>query len=112
MNRNKVSISLTEKGAKIRLSESYDLFSKVDVECSISRDIQPLISFDLETKMMIKFDSLWEVAFSCNNVFVLQEPSMMEKTIDSSIFSKELEEFSDKFCRRSLSILPREIKVM
>ena len=40
------------------LNESYDLFSKIDVEQSLQAEVQPLISFDLSTKTMLKFDVL------------------------------------------------------
>ena len=52
---------MTAKGAKIVLTESYDLFSKIDIEHSMKAEVEPLVSFDLSTKTLIKFDSILDV---------------------------------------------------
>ena len=43
LGRNKVSIRVTEKGVRIILTESYDLFHQDDVEHSLRHEIQVII---------------------------------------------------------------------
>ena len=43
LGRNKVSIRVTEKGIRVLLTESYDLFHQDDVEHSLRHEIQVMI---------------------------------------------------------------------
>ena len=115
LERNKVSIVINDLGAKIILEESYDLFNKIDIENSLNSEIQPLISFDLSTKTMIKFDNLIQLLI-VNKIYSLSSFAGSETTYDKNIsleaiytnlVGKFLEDTSGVFCRRSLSIIPR-----
>jgi len=115
LERNKVSIVINNLGAKIILEESYDLFNKTDIENSLNSEIQPLISFDLSTKTMIKFDNLIQLLI-VNNIYSLSSFTSSETTNDKKIsleanytnlVGKFFEDTSGVFCRRSLSITPR-----
>lgn len=86
--RNNISILLSAKGAKVVLKESYDLFSKLDVEHSLRAEVQPLISFDLSTKTMIKFESIVGLVvhmFTCSSAPVAAVRLSVEGTEEQEV---------------------------